>query len=435
MKSIVTRILQCLCILAITGAVALSHADNVSFNYQGTIKVKGNRYDGPGYFKFAIMNTQGSSVLWSNDGTVGAGSNPNNVPEPTAALSLPVTDGVFSIQVGDPTVPGMSPLDSAVMVSNSPLRLRVWFSDGPTGFEQLRPDHRLIDLTLVKIQTGLTDYTIYVNGATGDDANNGLTTATAKKTITGAVNILPDKVRCDINIEVADGIYRETVKIHGISVEPGKFVKFLGDSDWNTSVTAPTVQLTGLDGGSGSGPARESGFVAAQCSGIVLSGFGFEGFSAAAVDLDNGNYTVQNCKVTSSGIGIQVADSSTTFSNVHAAHCRQDGLYATRQSTLMIYNSSSIHNQINGLQLNGNAIANLRGTGEFSYNGVSGYMVQHHSSIVFSLQAPAYKGIVKGNGGAGMALRFQSYSENHTVNAFSNNAQPFTAVYGSMTTY
>lgn len=72
-------------------------------------------------------------TLWSNNGTSTEGG------EPGLAISLPVSDGVFSVILGDTSLDGMNSLPAATFDS-SPLFLRVWFDDGESGFEQLSPD-------------------------------------------------------------------------------------------------------------------------------------------------------------------------------------------------------------------------------------------------------------------------------------------------------
>src|SRR5438105_141764 len=71
-------------------------------NYQGRVSVGATPFDGTGQFKFALVNSDGTVTFWSNDGTSGGGS------EPTAALSLPVAKGLYSVYLGDSTQPGMS---------------------------------------------------------------------------------------------------------------------------------------------------------------------------------------------------------------------------------------------------------------------------------------------------------------------------------------
>ena len=62
--------------------------------YQGRVTVEGELFDGVGLFKFAIMDSWGNST-WSNDGTSDGGS------EPDAPVELLVTEGLFSVLLGD----------------------------------------------------------------------------------------------------------------------------------------------------------------------------------------------------------------------------------------------------------------------------------------------------------------------------------------------
>ena len=105
-------------------------------NYAGQVAVNDEAFDGTGLFKFAIVSTTGETVtsLWSNDGTSTAGS------EPDANVSVPVDGGLYSILLGNSSISGMSSLDPNLFSSHSNVRLRVWFSDGVNGFQQLSPD-------------------------------------------------------------------------------------------------------------------------------------------------------------------------------------------------------------------------------------------------------------------------------------------------------
>ena len=106
-------------------------------SFQGRVMASGSAYNGVGYFKFAVVNAAGNMSYWSNDGTSTSGN------EPSALVPLNVTNGLFSILLGDTTQGGMnSPLGASVF-SAPDRRLRVWFSStGLTGsFERLTPDY------------------------------------------------------------------------------------------------------------------------------------------------------------------------------------------------------------------------------------------------------------------------------------------------------
>jgi len=60
-----------------------------------------------------------------------------------AAVSVSVNKGLYSVLIGDTTLSGMETTVPAVVFTNSDVRLRVWFSDGTTTFQQLTPDQRI----------------------------------------------------------------------------------------------------------------------------------------------------------------------------------------------------------------------------------------------------------------------------------------------------
>ena len=107
-------------------------------NYQGRVAVgdPAVNFDGTGLFKFALVDSSGSISDWSNDGTSTGGS------EPTAAVSLTVTKGLYSVLLGDGTLANMTAIPSSVF-ANSDVRLRVWFNDGSNGSQLLTPDQRI----------------------------------------------------------------------------------------------------------------------------------------------------------------------------------------------------------------------------------------------------------------------------------------------------
>jgi len=72
---------------------------------------------------------------WSNDGTP--------MGQPSAAVSLTVTKGLYSVGLGDTTVSNMTGAIPAAVFNNSIVQLRVWFNDGVNGFLQMAPDQRI----------------------------------------------------------------------------------------------------------------------------------------------------------------------------------------------------------------------------------------------------------------------------------------------------
>ncbi len=104
-------------------------------NYQGRVTVGGTNFTGTAQFKFALVNAAGATNYWSNDGT--------SAGLPAAVVPLTVTNGLYSVLLGDTTLAGMTaPITSSAFAA-SDVRLRVWFNDTTSGFQQLVPDQRI----------------------------------------------------------------------------------------------------------------------------------------------------------------------------------------------------------------------------------------------------------------------------------------------------
>src|ERR1035437_4724263 len=72
------------------------------------------------------------TTYWSNDGTSSAGS------EPAAAASVAVTNGLFTVVLGDTTLANMTVIDASLFTQPN-LQLRIWFNDGVSGSAGLSP--------------------------------------------------------------------------------------------------------------------------------------------------------------------------------------------------------------------------------------------------------------------------------------------------------
>ncbi len=77
-------------------------------NYQGRVVVGATNFNGPGQFKFALVNGAGTETYWSNDLSSTAGS------EPAAAVSLTVNKGLYSVLLGDTALTNMTAIPNAV---------------------------------------------------------------------------------------------------------------------------------------------------------------------------------------------------------------------------------------------------------------------------------------------------------------------------------
>ncbi len=124
-------------LVCVMGPLA-SHGTEVPavLNYQGRVTIGGTNITGSGEFKFALVGVGGAETFWRNDGGSGAG-------EPSAAVSVPLDQGLYSVLLGQSGTPNMAPIPPQVF-DNSDVHLRVWFSgEESDDFVLLAPDQRL----------------------------------------------------------------------------------------------------------------------------------------------------------------------------------------------------------------------------------------------------------------------------------------------------
>lgn len=124
-------------------------------NYQGRIVVDGVNFSGNGQFKFAFVDSSGTTTFWSHDGTSTSGGAPQR------HIVVPVTAGLYSVTLGDPAIVNsaggamrtITPND----LGNTDLWLRIWFNDGQSGFQQLAPDQRITAVAYALVAESVSD--------------------------------------------------------------------------------------------------------------------------------------------------------------------------------------------------------------------------------------------------------------------------------------
>jgi hypothetical protein len=135
--SVLIAIITLAALLAVTGSIRAQSGAPTLVSYQGQVTVDGAAYSGPGYFKFAVVNQAGNTSYWSNDGTSTGGGQPTN------AVQLTVSDGLFNVLLGDTTLTHMTALP-ATAFDGTGRALRVWFSSDGSSFTLLSPDRRIV---------------------------------------------------------------------------------------------------------------------------------------------------------------------------------------------------------------------------------------------------------------------------------------------------
>jgi Pectate lyase superfamily protein len=121
-----------------------------TISYQGRLNADGAGFNGLGEFRFALVNSNGSATFWSNDGSSAGGA------EPVRAVSRAVTQGLFSIRLGDTALSNMTPISPSVF-TNGDVRLRTWFGAGTNQPVLLAPDQPLSSVGYAMMAANVPD--------------------------------------------------------------------------------------------------------------------------------------------------------------------------------------------------------------------------------------------------------------------------------------
>jgi hypothetical protein len=145
LKFPVLQSLMCLTVL-LPGPRAFAEGDpppSPTFSHQGRLAVDGVLVNGNREFKFLLFNRTGTdpdfveTPIWSNFGI------PEEVKEPEDSVSVAVTNGLYSVVIGDPQV--MTPLpENLALPPDGKMFLRIWISGiEASEFFQLTPDQEI----------------------------------------------------------------------------------------------------------------------------------------------------------------------------------------------------------------------------------------------------------------------------------------------------
>ena len=152
-------------------------------SYQGRVTVNGAAFTGNGLFKFGLVTVAGEN-LWTNDGTA-LGIN----DEPTAAVTLDVTNGLYAVLLGNATLPNMTVIQPSVF-ANDPVFLRIWFDDGQNGSLRMQPDQQIAAVGYAMMASTVQDASI----TAAKLVNNSITTQKLTDNVITTAKISDDAV-------------------------------------------------------------------------------------------------------------------------------------------------------------------------------------------------------------------------------------------------
>jgi N-acetylneuraminic acid mutarotase len=221
-------------ILLVGVAISLQAVPPV-LNYAGQVAVNGEAFDGNGLFKFALVNDAGTTTYWSNDGTSVDGS------EPQASVAVPVNGGLYAVLLGNTAQQGMGAIDPAIFAQHTDAKLRVWFSDGVNGFQQLSPDRPFASVPYAFNSESAKSADTALNAETAKTADSANVATTAMAVQAGAVTssmlasnaVTSDKLSPQIKADI-----NATIGMNRLSTE---VKEKLNQEKTTTNYNAPSV--------------------------------------------------------------------------------------------------------------------------------------------------------------------------------------------------
>jgi len=264
-------LLALLATLAATLVTTLAQVPGI-LNYQGRVTVGGtNLTTNAAQFRFALVNGDGTTVYWKNDGTT-------TTNEPQNAVTVAVVQGLYSALLGDTTLSNMAAIPASVF-TNQNINLRVWFSGGGTNpFVQLAPDHRIAAVGYA-LRAAAADAAVATNVA-GDLAVTG--TITAGQVLSGSSNTATGSFAAvgggqnnsagGASASIGGGQNNAVTGGHGTVA--GGLDNFAGDAAVVAGgyLNKATGTLAAIGGGWGNSNAGFASFIGAGQSNIIVAG-------------------------------------------------------------------------------------------------------------------------------------------------------------------
>ena len=306
--------------VALASASAFGSAPGM-ISHQGRVTVSGNAFTGTGLFKFALVDGGSPAITyWSNNGSSAAGS------EPTAAVSLTVTRGIFSVNLGDT---GMNTILASVFANNA-VYLRTWF-DGGSGSQLISPDVRMTSVGYALNAASAAAYTetdpVYAAAEASFLKKDGSRALTADLSLGGNHLLnLPAPASITAANEAASKAYVDSL-VSGLSWQasvtdilntpPGSpasgdryIVGTTPTGQWATDAAANNIaQWTGSAWSYTAPSTSMAAFVTARSNGYVYSGAWVQ-FSGSTYTFGAGlSYAAPNVSVASGGITAAMLDS------------------------------------------------------------------------------------------------------------------------------
>jgi len=125
-------------------------------------------------------NVYTNFTIWNNDGTSGS--------QPVSAVNVGVTNGLFTVQVGNPALPNMTAIPESIFLQTN-LLLQIWFDDGVDGWAAMNPAQPLTATPYATFANtaGTLTGTLPTSQLTGSVPTSQLSGSVPASSLTGSV--------------------------------------------------------------------------------------------------------------------------------------------------------------------------------------------------------------------------------------------------------
>ena len=247
---------------------------------------------------------------------------------------------------------------------------------------------------------------LYVDASIGKDSNFGLGVLAPKKTIQAAIDMLPARIKHDVTIRVAEGVYREMVTISGVHVDEPYKLRIVGDESWSpASGRNPKVRVTGADTDENPKPLRSKGISIFDSANIEVVGFygNYARWNQFVAHASPG-VIFRKCK----GTGVSDNDAAFAFdacyaggiSECLASNSGYTGIYIGCGATVGITDGTISTGNNMGLHGDRNSNVGFGGNVSFSENRGDGVVISTQSNLI----SGSSKVKVDQNGGVGLRV-------------------------------
>ena len=413
-------------ILLIILIAGLCSGGDLMLNYEGRVRSNGIPFSGKGSLKFVLLAKQGvkERPLWTSDGTT-----TDSVPQ--HPVSVDVSNGFFSVLLGDESIPNMTSLCPTLFNEKGDLYIRAWFNS-----ELLQPDRRIAKSSLLDV------FTIYVDAEKGDDDFPGTSPEKPKKSIQAAIDVMPKQINGIGEIRIADGVYREELSIvdfigsNGTKDKVAKGLNLIGNES-----DPSKVRLTGSFEGYDDVPVRPLGIYMnnskIRIRGITINYFREDGIELGDSFLHLENTTIEknlgragycsfssvikavNCKFNNNDKGFYSSSSSKGLLYDCSFNDNHTGIFTCHNSYVYLSNCELNKNSY-GLQVRNAANADCVGC-FIDGNTESGVLVERNAWVNFSSSTKTQ--ISKNKTGIIIRLGGSAYNISGSGITFSGNNQ------------